>query len=327
MNKKEFLNELEECLYDYEIRRDVIEDILSDHEALIDEAIERGSTEEEIIDRLGRPRTIARSLKGEKKKSGAGYKITAVSPFIATILFFILGFQLNFWHPGWLVFLIIPVAGILESSRRMALAELLVALSPFVSAAVFFTIGFMYNVYHPTWLVFFLIPLLGVFNGNKKDKLVGIVIFGLVPLLYLYLEIINYSEYNWVVFLVVVIYGLVTGHIDGVIKIDLGNLGDNEEAKRDERLLKASVLVIGVAYIILGVSFNLWHPGWLLFLIIPVVAMIFVNKHHSSEIPFVAFTPFISVALFILLGDYIGYEYSWLFFMMIPIAGIFTTED
>lgn len=322
MNKKEFLKELYEYLYDYDIRKDVIEDILSDHEALIDEAVERGSSEEEIINRLGKPKMIARSLKGERKTSGTNYKITAVSPFVAVILYFILGYKMNLWHPGWLIFLIIPVAGILETAKRMKTAELLVSLSPFISAGIFLTVGFTYDVYHPTWLVFFLIPLFGVLNSDGKDRLIGIVIFGIVPLLYLYLESINYSKYNWVLFFVVIVYGILTGHND-IMKMDFG---DSEEAKRNERLVKVVITLISIVYIILGVSFNLWHPGWLIFLVIPVIAMIFVNK-HVSKIPFVAYTPFIATTLFIISGEYIGYEYSWLFFMMIPIAGIFTNDN
>ena len=53
MNRAKFIKDLEEYLFDYEIHRDTVDDILSDHEAIIDEAIENGITEDEILNRLG----------------------------------------------------------------------------------------------------------------------------------------------------------------------------------------------------------------------------------------------------------------------------------
>lgn len=46
-----------------------------------------------------------------KRKNDAAQKsIISLVPMFAVILFFILGFGFNLWHPGWMVFLLIPVA-------------------------------------------------------------------------------------------------------------------------------------------------------------------------------------------------------------------------
>ena len=45
----------------------------------------------------------------EDDKSTITGKINGITPFVCTIVFLILGFYKGLWHPGWIVFLLIPL--------------------------------------------------------------------------------------------------------------------------------------------------------------------------------------------------------------------------
>ncbi|MCK7487623.1 MAG: DUF1700 domain-containing protein [Bacillus subtilis] len=65
--------------------------------------------------------------------------LTPLMPFVAVAGYFLLGFYADLWHPGWMIFLIIPIAGILEGRNRHVL-QTLTALSPFLAVIAFFVL-------------------------------------------------------------------------------------------------------------------------------------------------------------------------------------------
>lgn len=54
------------------------------------------------------------------KRKGAHAAVTGAVALIATVSFLLLGFQFQLWHPGWLVFLAIPIADILMKIFTLA---------------------------------------------------------------------------------------------------------------------------------------------------------------------------------------------------------------
>lgn len=63
-----------------------------------------------------------------------------------------------------------------------------------------------------------------------------------------------------------------------VEEIKENNSSDLVEEKEENKIISAfnGVIPIGItlAYLIMGCCFNLWHPGWVLFLTIPLFYMI-----------------------------------------------------
>ncbi len=317
MNKKQFLEELFEELLERDVKMASITEIVDDHDAMITEAVENGVNEEEFVAKLGRPATIARTIsRMEVKETGIRQKLIATSPFVATIIFFILGMQYDLWHPGWLVFLIVPIAGVVLGGR-LKLKTMIMGLSPFLSLIFFVLYGTYGGDWHPTWVVFFIIPVLGfLFEDDPKKKYIGGTVFTLVPLAYLYLELMYDYSYSWLIFGILLIVGIWLGSI----QISIGVGGD----KKTQRETIIVSILIGIIYVALGVLYSWWHPAWILFLLVPVYAMVRVKE----KIPFVAYTPFIATALFIILGEaFDAYMWSWIIFLMIPLAGIFTDSD
>ena len=79
-------------------------------------------------------------------------------PFLVpvAILYVILGFYFNLWHPGWLIFFTIPIYYTAIEDNRFNLGKVPY---PLFVAPVYLIMGFYWNLWHPGWLIFLTIPL------------------------------------------------------------------------------------------------------------------------------------------------------------------------
>ena len=76
---------------------------------------------------------------------------------LAIISYIIIGFCYDLWHPGWLIFLLIPIISTFIHAVRRHNPDLFAY--PVLVVLVFLYVGFVYYVWHPTWVVFLTIPL------------------------------------------------------------------------------------------------------------------------------------------------------------------------
>ena len=77
-----------------------------------------------------------------------------------------------------------------------------------------------------------------------------------------------------------------------------------------------------IAYMLLGLTADLWHPAWLVFLSIPMTAILLDGRNIRSKIA--ALAPFVAVIAFIILGEFDLWHPGWLVFLLIPVAAILT---
>ncbi len=157
--KNKYLKHLEEKLKEGSVYASEIEDVIADYDQLYDEAKSRGMSDEEIIDFLGNPDRVAQELIRELKirhDRTFKYRIIAVMPFLSLFIFFVLGTFFDLWHPGWLVFLLIPMSALLINGPKGF--KKLVAVAPFLAVIAFFVFGH-FDLWHPGWLVFLIIPV------------------------------------------------------------------------------------------------------------------------------------------------------------------------
>lgn len=77
-------------------------------------------------------------------------------PVLVTIIYLMLGFFANMWHPGWLVFLTIPLF-YLPNSKRSPLKLLS---NPVMITIIYLLLGFECGLWHPGWMLFLAIPIL-----------------------------------------------------------------------------------------------------------------------------------------------------------------------
>ena len=86
----------------------------------------------------------------DKKRSAFPY------PVAVAFAYLVLGFLCNLWHPGWIIFLTIPLY-YLPAAQRTPMRLLC---NPVMVTIIYLLLGCFCNLWHPGWLVFLLIPIL-----------------------------------------------------------------------------------------------------------------------------------------------------------------------
>lgn len=322
--KQQYLNEIRTLLGRYAITAAEIEDIIGDYDRMYEDGLARGMNDEQVVDVLGKPEKVVRDLGDSyERKPGRGSrngKLIALSPFLAVIAYFLIGFVGGAWHPGWLVFLAIPVAAILLGDSERGVLRKLTALSPFIAVTAFILLGEV-GYWHPGWLVFLLIPAIGALTDRGwKGK-----VFALTLLLaaggYLYCGYaLDAWGYGAFCFALPVVYGAAIGSIDVVLDVR----GWKKLPVSERRFVLTMWLVVILAVVVfvaLGVWASLWHLAWLVFLAIPMYAIVMKAGRKNR---FVALSPFIATIVFFLLGFLVpgAFAYAWIAFLLIPISAI-----
>ena len=83
-------------------------------------------------------------------------KADAAYPMTITILY--LGFVFDLWHPGWLVFLTIPLRYIHFKSAWDRWTH------PVTITLIYLALGCFWDLWHPGWMIFLLIPVLNAYR-------------------------------------------------------------------------------------------------------------------------------------------------------------------
>ena len=101
---------------------------------------------------------------------------TTAFPFVPLIvvgIYLVLGFIFDLWHPGWLVFFVIPIFYEFVAMAEARGARKKANLFPMALFCVvtFLLLGFLRDLWHPTWLVFLLIPIYhSIVSAALKDR-------------------------------------------------------------------------------------------------------------------------------------------------------------
>ncbi len=352
----QYVEKLKTLLNQYEISNQEKQDIIDDYIQMIEDGKYKGLSDKEIINMVGTPEKIVKELRYEYKKNGSE-KLIALSPFVSFIIFMILGFTRNLWHPGWLIFILIPITAIIVSMLNEK--HLFTALSPFISFSVFILVGLIYDIWHPTWLIFLIIPMLGIINSrDEMDKLT--LFTALSPFISLITFILigyHFGHYHlvWLVFLIVPLLGIgyennikhkallyISLSISTALYLYITLFFDNWTigllafilfvltglytgtiqidfigTSKVDRLI---IIIPIILFTCIGSIFDLWAISWLLLLIIPVSMIIkYGDKNHLLT----PLSPFIAVTIFVLLGYlYSLWHPAWIVLLLIPIVAI-----
>lgn len=367
--KQEYLEKLKKILDGLDMSKSEREDIISDYASMYEDGLEKGMDDQSIIEMLGTPEAVVDALSEEYhpiQKKHYGGKLIALMPFISVIAFFILGFGFEKWHPGWLVFLSIPVTAIVVDAFNKPYKHFLTALSPFIATVIFLAIGFGLNKWHPTWLIFFIVPIIAIINGiresvkihGKKNiwgELTGLVVFLALTVFILIGTYFTLWNPGWLVLLLIPIAGMMNepnikkrivliasilvaagfylfvgyqlhnwlfGLLGFLLPLGVGILTNNIQISfgKGGLAVKLTVLLALLVYFGCGLLWSTWGYLWMVFLSVPMVAIITEKKGKNK---LVALSPFIAVIIFFSLGFFFDlWTVSWLAFLMIPILGI-----
>ena len=77
-------------------------------------------------------------------------------PVWVTAAYLILGFVFHLWHPGWIIFLTVPLFYLPDSQRT----PVRLLGNPVMITIIYLLLGTVCDLWHPGWLIFLLIPLL-----------------------------------------------------------------------------------------------------------------------------------------------------------------------
>jgi hypothetical protein len=236
------------------------------------------------------------------------HKFTALMPFVSLLVFFYLGFVHDLWHPGWLVFMSIPLVAIMIERKSIGTLNTLVSLSPLVVTVVYLYLGFESNLWVEAWPLFLIVPALGVLNEKSILKIFVWELFIIGGALgYLYIGY-TYAEWGYALltFIPLVIFGLLQEDVE-----------INGNMSKEYKMLVIASLVI---YVLLGYLTKEWGYFWIVFLSVPVYAIMHETKGNPRTI---ALTPFIAIVIFFTLGWWFGFwAYAWIAFLIIPIVAI-----
>ena len=89
-------------------------------------------------------------------------KWDGVYPVFITFLYLILGFVFNLWHPGWLVFLTIPLYYMKPKNATERW------LNPVMITLIYLVLGFFFHLWHPGWMIFLAIPVAAIMGKTEK---------------------------------------------------------------------------------------------------------------------------------------------------------------
>ena len=102
--------------------------------------------------------------------------ITGLVALIAVACFFILGFTTGAWYIIWVVFLAIPISGIIAdiATKKKDFAGAIVGIVSLLAVVAFMLMGFFAHLWYVAWVVFLAIPITGtiikICSTAKEDK-------------------------------------------------------------------------------------------------------------------------------------------------------------
>ena len=194
-------------------------------------------------------------------------------PVLAALVFFALGFGGGWWHPGWLVFLTVPLYYSLADcvTHRRNWGGLVVTA---LCLGGFFLLGIWKNLWHPGWLFLVPIPLYYIlYDCVRTHKPIMRAIYPILAALVFFALGFGGGWWHpgWLVFLTIPLYY---------------SLADVVSGRKSLRHFAYPVLAT-LAFFLLGFLGNWWSWCWLVFLTIPLYYALFpedrVKVNHMEN--------------------------------------------
>ena len=94
---------------------------------------------------------------------------TMIIPCVAVVVYLVMGIKYHLWHPGWIIFLLIPLFETVIDcvfSRRIT-----PFCYPVLITVIYLYLGFVQNAWHPWWFIFLTIPLF-YFVARVLDRMI-----------------------------------------------------------------------------------------------------------------------------------------------------------
>lgn len=91
---------------------------------------------------------------------------------IAIVIYIAIGFMYELWHPGWLIFFLVPIISSAIHAIKEKRADYFAY--PVLVVWIFLCSGVVKNIWHPTWVLFLTIPvyyeMIDFFRDRKNNE-------------------------------------------------------------------------------------------------------------------------------------------------------------
>jgi|GEM_PF-881380 len=314
-NKETYLERLKILLESFDVLESEMIEILNDYELMYEDAYQYKSNEE-VWETLGSPESVFKQLRETLKKKEKRARLIDVTGFVSLLvvgLFLLIGFQWQVWHPTWLLFLLIPMSGLLNNDK---LSAKIISLATFGSVIAFVLVGHYTGMWHPTWLVFFAGIIAGIIFNRKALLVKFINVSVLISVIIIY-AMFYQNHLFLLLFIIPIISFIVCGYIQVVF--DFNQVGIN---KSKGLVLLITAIACITLFLVFGIVFHQWQSSWLFFFIFPLVAML-LYKEKDLE----AYTFILTTVAYLLIGFYAQiWHPTWLIFLLIPLGSTLYTK-
>jgi len=108
--KKDYIEDLKDALEESPLLKDEMYTVLKEYDLLYDEYMDEGLAPSEVEKRLGEPSDIVGDILRARKTKTPWLDPTVYFTFLFSgILYLMIGYFFNLWHPSWLVFFLAPL--------------------------------------------------------------------------------------------------------------------------------------------------------------------------------------------------------------------------
>lgn len=105
----------------------------------------------------------------------------------------------------------------------------------------------------------------------------------------------------------------------GINFVNDGRFIKSTQRSFKDKIMRITPLLVTAIYLFCGFQYNLWHPLWALFFLIPLVFTLLYSKRFLSMSGIVL----LIICTYLFIGFYWNiWHPSWLIFFLIPISGI-----
>lgn len=90
-------------------------------------------------------------------------RIMTALPIVCTIAYLLMGFLADLWHPGWVVFLAIPLFAAILFNKNLKLVSIYTT----VIIVAYVVTSVLTGLWHPLWIAFLTIPIFSIFTRPR----------------------------------------------------------------------------------------------------------------------------------------------------------------
>jgi len=151
-------------------------------------------------------------INGEEKTDYT-WKYDGILAGILFCIYLWIGFEYRLWHPGWVIFLAVPIMNSFVTAFKNKNASMIVY--PTLVIIGYLYLGFTANLWHPAWLLFLTIPIFSNLVTTVKKRNIKHFSYGMVVIVgYLSMGIVLGTWHpTWIAFLTIPIYYGLVGKI------------------------------------------------------------------------------------------------------------------